>query len=86
MFAYMQIDVHTHTHAHTNTGVVINMAAFGWASLANLAAALKGKFGKEVTHKLKDNHATNNMDSANSYAVMNIISVYVCVCVCVCVY
>ena len=49
--------------------------------LANLAAALKGKFGEEVTHKLKDNHATNNMDSANSYAVVNIISVYVCVCV-----
>ena len=55
-------------------GVEINKVAFGWASLANLAAALKGKLGKEVTHNLKHHQATNNMDSANSYAVMNIIS------------
>jgi solute carrier family 35 protein E1 len=55
-------------------GVEINMAAFGWASFANLAAALKGKLGKEVTHNLKANKATNNMDSANAYAVMNILS------------
>jgi solute carrier family 35 protein E1 len=55
-------------------GVEINVEAFGWASFANLAAALKGKLGKDVTHKLKDNKATNNMDSANAYAVMNILS------------
>jgi len=55
-------------------GVEINMAAFGWASFANLAAALKGKLGKEVTHNLKAQKATNNMDSANAYAVMNIFS------------
>ena len=55
-------------------GVEINMAAFGWASFANLAAALKGKLGKEVTHNLKAQKATNNMDSANAYAVMNILS------------
>ena len=55
-------------------GVEINMAAFGWASVANLAAALKGKLGKDVTHKLKADKAKNNMDSANAYAVMNILS------------
>jgi solute carrier family 35 protein E1 len=55
-------------------GVEINMEAFGWASFANLAAALKGKLGKEVTHDLKAKKATNNMDSANAYAVMNILS------------
>ena len=55
-------------------GVDINMEAFMWASVANLAAALKGKLGKDVTHKLKANKATNNMDSANAYAVMNILS------------
>jgi len=55
-------------------GVDINMEAFMWASIANLAAALKGKLGKDVTHKLKANKATNNMDSANAYAVMNILS------------
>jgi len=54
--------------------VEINMAAFGWASVANLAAALKGKLGKDVTHKLKADKAKNNMDSANAYAVMNILS------------
>ena len=32
------------------------MGAFGWASFANLAAALKGKLGKDVTHKLKVLH------------------------------
>jgi len=50
------------------------MTAFCWASFANLAAALKGKLGKDVTHKLKEKKATNNMDSANAYAVMNILS------------
>merc|ERR1712127_983272 len=55
-------------------GVEINMEAFGWASFANLAAALKGKLGKDVTHNLKANKAKNNMDSANAYAVMNILS------------
>jgi solute carrier family 35 protein E1 len=54
-------------------GVEINMFAFGWASFANLMAALKGKLGKDITHELKANKE-KNMDSANVYAVMNIIS------------
>jgi hypothetical protein len=36
----------------------------------------QGKLGKEVTHNLKAQKATNNMDSANAYAVMNILSVW----------
>ena len=44
-------------------GVDINVGAFGYASLANLAAALKGDKSK-------------NMDSANVYAVMNFISFF----------
>ena len=35
-------------------GVEINMFAFGWASFANLMAALKGKLGKvpsRITHR-----------------------------------
>jgi len=55
-------------------GVEINMEAFGWASFANLAAALKGKMGHGITHDLKAKKATNNMDAANVYAVMNILS------------
>merc|ERR1711966_34574 len=55
-------------------GVDINMAAFAWASFANLAAALKGKLGKDVSHHLKSLQATNNMNVANSYAVMNMLS------------
>ena len=54
-------------------GVDINMEAFLWASLANAAAALKGKFGSSVTKKLKADES-KNMDAANVYAVMNIIS------------
>jgi len=54
-------------------GVDINMEAFMWASLANVAAALKGKMGGSVTHNLKGDKS-KNMDSANVYAVMNIIS------------
>jgi solute carrier family 35 protein E1 len=54
-------------------GVEINMFAFGWASFANLAAALKGKLGKDKTHQLKA-QKDKNMDSANVYAVMNILS------------
>jgi len=55
-------------------GVDINMMAFGWASFANLAAALKGKLGKDVSHHLKSLVATNNMSVANTYAVMNMLS------------
>lgn len=51
----------------------INYTAFMWASIANLAAALKGKLGGSVTKTLKGNKE-KNMDSANVYAVMNIIS------------
>lgn len=54
-------------------GVDINYTAFMWASIANLAAALKGKLGGSVTHSLKDDKS-KNMDSANVYAVMNILS------------
>jgi solute carrier family 35 protein E1 len=54
-------------------GVDINYTAFMWASIANLAAALKGKLGGSVTKTLKGNKE-KNMDSANVYAVMNIIS------------
>ena len=54
-------------------GVDINWTAFMWASIANLAAALKGKLGGSVTHALKGDKS-KNMDSANVYAVMNIIS------------
>mmetsp|Transcript_33074 Transcript_33074/g.66699 ORF Transcript_33074/g.66699 Transcript_33074/m.66699 type:complete len:328 (-) Transcript_33074:26-1009(-) len=54
-------------------GVDINVGAFAYASLANLAAALKGKLGGSVTKALKGDK-TKNMDSANVYAVMNIIS------------
>lgn len=54
-------------------GVDINYTAFMWASIANLAAALKGKLGGSVTKTLKGNK-DKNMDSANVYAVMNIIS------------
>lgn len=54
-------------------GVDINYTAFMWASIANLAAALKGKLGGSVTHSLKGDKS-KNMDSANVYAVMNILS------------
>merc|ERR1740139_1383540 len=58
-------------------GVDINYTAFMWASIANLAAALKGKLGGSVTKTLKGNKE-KNMDSANVYAVMNIISPFHC--------
>jgi len=54
-------------------GVDINMEAFFYASMANAAAAMKGKLGSSVTKALKSNK-TKNMDAANVYAVMNIIS------------
>jgi solute carrier family 35, member E1 len=54
-------------------GVDINVEAFLYASLANAAAALKGKLGSSVTKSLESN-ATKNMDAANVYGVMNIIS------------
>jgi len=54
-------------------GVDINVTAFGWASVANAAAAIKGKLGSSVTKALKGDKS-KNMDSANVYAVMNIIS------------
>merc|ERR1712216_1060122 len=55
-------------------GVEVNGQAFFWASFANLAAALKGKLGKDVSHHLKSLQASNNMNVANSYAVMNMLS------------
>lgn len=54
-------------------GVDINYTAFMYASVANAAAALKGKLGSSVTKALKGDKS-KNMDSANVYAVMNIIS------------
>jgi len=54
-------------------GVVINWEAFMYASMANAAAAMKGKLGSSVTKALKAN-PTKNMDAANVYGVMNIIS------------
>lgn len=54
-------------------GIDINVTAFMYASGANAAAALKGKLGGSVTKALKGNKE-KNMDSANVYAVVNIIS------------
>ncbi len=43
-----------HAHARTHaSGVDINVEAFMYASVANLAAALKGKLGSEISHDLK---------------------------------
>lgn len=56
-------------------GVDINMEAFLYASMANLAAALKGKFGSSVTKALHSDKS-KNMDAANVYAVMNIIAFF----------
>jgi solute carrier family 35 protein E1 len=57
-------------------GVDINVEAFMYASMANVAAALKGKLGGSVTKALKADKS-KNMDAANVYAVMNIIS-FIC--------
>lgn len=54
-------------------GVDINVEAFMYASMANAAAAMKGKLGGSVTKALKS-EPSKNMDAANVYAVMNIIS------------
>ena len=54
-------------------GVDVNVQAFLYASLANVAAAMKGKLGSSVTKALKS-EPSKNMDAANVYAVMNIIS------------
>jgi len=54
-------------------GVEINVEAFTYASFANMAAALKGKLGGSTTKVLKADKS-KNMDSANVYAVTNIIS------------
>lgn len=54
-------------------GVDINYEALFYASMANASAALKGKLGSSVTKALKADKS-KNMDAANVYAVMNIIS------------
>ena len=54
-------------------GVDVNVAALLFASMANAAAALKGKLGSSVTKAMKADK-TKNMDAANVYGVMNIIS------------
>lgn len=54
-------------------GIDINVDAFMYASIANLAAAFKGKVGGSVTKALKADKS-KNMDAANVYGVMNIIS------------
>lgn len=56
-------------------GVDINVEAFLYASMANAAAAFKGKLGSSVTKALKSDKS-KNMDAANVYAVMNIISFF----------
>ena len=56
-------------------GVDINMEAFAFASMANAAAALKGKLGSSVTKALHSDKS-KNMDAANVYGVMNIISFF----------
>lgn len=56
-------------------GVDINVPAFLFASLANAAASLKGKLGSSVTKSLKSD-PSKNMDAANVYGVMNIISFF----------
>lgn len=54
-------------------GVEINVEAFMYASMANAAAAMKGKLGSSVTKALKADES-KNMDAANVYGVMNIMS------------
>ena len=56
-------------------GIDINVEAFMYASIANVAAAFKGKLGGSVTKALKSDK-TKNMDAANVYAVNNIISLF----------
>jgi solute carrier family 35 protein E1 len=56
-------------------GVDINVEAFLYASMANASAAFKGKLGGSVTKALKADKS-KNMDAANVYAVMNIISFF----------
>ena len=57
-------------------GVDLNVAAFLFASMANLSAALKGKLGSSITKELKANKI-KNMDATNVYAVTNSIS-FIC--------
>jgi len=54
-------------------GIEINVVAFQWASVANVCAAFKGKWGHSVTGALKADKS-KNMDAANVYAVMNALS------------
>lgn len=56
-------------------GVDINVEAFLYASIANVAAAFKGKLGGSVTKALKGDKS-KNMDAANVYAVNNFISFF----------
>lgn len=56
-------------------GVDINVEAFLYASMANASAAFKGKLGSSVTKALKADKS-KNMDAANVYGVMNIISFF----------
>jgi hypothetical protein len=51
----------------------IKVEAFLFASTANATAALKGNLGSSVPKSLKAD-PSKNMDAANVYAVMNIIS------------
>jgi hypothetical protein len=51
----------------------MNVEAFLFASMANAAATLKGKLGSSITKSLKAD-PFKNMDAANVYAIMNIIS------------
>merc|ERR1711933_648981 len=54
-------------------GVDINVQAFLFASMANAAAAMKGKLGSSVTKALKGD-PSKNMNASNVYGIMNILS------------
>jgi len=53
----------------TYQGGGMHSTTVAWASLSNLAGAIKSKLGKTVTHKL---HA--EMDARNVYAILNVLS------------
>ena len=57
-------------------GVDVNVNALLFASMANASAAMKGKLGSSVTKAMKAD-ASKNMDAANVYGVMNILS-FIC--------
>ncbi|GMI32267.1 hypothetical protein TeGR_g2335 [Tetraparma gracilis] len=59
--------------AYLMLAVICGGLALQFASFANVCAAFKGKWGHSVTGALKADKS-KNMDAANVYAVMNILS------------